>query len=111
VPAQAAGICEAGEGWDATRNLYRNRSGALDPPVCTAGTANGLNQIRYKPRGTFDVDLQLKARDATIAAPVGPLRITWVLGPNQAASDGGECAISPAITCTSNGSGSVRKCQ
>ena len=29
----------------------------------------------------------------------------------QAASDGGECAISPAIACTSNGSGSVRKCQ
>jgi endo-1,4-beta-D-glucanase Y len=111
VPAQAAGICAAGEGWDANRNRYRNRSGALDPPACTAGTANGLSQIRYKPRGTFDVDLQLKARDATIAAPVGPLRITWVLGPNQAASDGGDCAISPAIACTSNGSGSVRKCQ
>ena len=80
VPAQAAGVCEAGEGWDAARNLYRNRSGALDPPVCTAGSANGLSQIRYKHAGPSDLDLQLKARDATIAAPVGPLRITWVLG-------------------------------
>ena len=111
VPAQAAGVCEAGEGWDATRNMYRNRSGALDPPVCTAGSANGLSQIRYKPRGGFDLDLQLKSRDATIAAPVGPLRITWVLGATQAASDGGQCALSTAVACTSNGSGSVRKCQ
>jgi endo-1,4-beta-D-glucanase Y len=110
VPAQAAGACEAGEGWDAARNLYRNRSGALDPPACTAGTANGLSQIRYKPRGALDLDLQLKARRATIAAPVGPLRLTWVLGATQAASDGGQCALSTAVHCTSNGSGSVRKC-
>ena len=111
VPAQSAGACEAGEGWDASRNMYRNRSGALDPPTCTAGSANGLGQIRYRPRGTYDLDLQLKARDATIAAPVGPLRLTWVLGATQAASDGGRCASSTAIACTSNGSGSSRKCR
>lgn len=111
VPPQSAGICEAGEGWDAARNLYRNRSGALDPPACTAGSANGLGQIRYKPRGAFDLDLQLRARDATIAAPVGPLRLTWVLGASQAASDSGQCAPSTAVHCTSNGSGSIRRCQ
>ncbi len=111
VPGQAAGVCEAGEGWDAARNLYRNRSGALDPPVCTAGSANGLSQIRYKTKDSSDLDLQLKARDATIAAPVGPLRITWVLGPTQAESDAGQCALGTAVACTSNGSGSVRRCQ
>lgn len=111
VPAQAAGVCDAGDGWDAARNLYRNRSGAFDPPACTAGSANGLDQIRYTPRGPYDLDLQLKARHAIVAAPVGPLRLTWVLGATQAASDGGRCALSPSITCASNGSGSVRKCQ
>ena len=111
VPAQAAGACEAGEGWDAVRNLYRNRSGALDPPACTTGSANGLSQIRYRPRSGFDVELQVKARNATIAAPVGPLRLTWVLGDGQAASDAGHCAVSTAVTCTSNGSGSVRRCE
>jgi endo-1,4-beta-D-glucanase Y len=111
VPAQSAGVCEAGEGWDAARNRYRNRSGALDPPACTAGSANGLSQIRYKVRGPSDLDLQVKARDAAIAAPVGPLRLTWVLGATQAASDGGQCALSTAVTCTSNGSGSGRTCQ
>lgn len=111
VPSQAAGACAAGEGWDAVRNMYRNRSGALDPPTCTAGTANGLSQVRYRTRSAYDVDLQLKARNATIAAPVGPLRLTWVLGPGQPASDAGHCAVSTTVTCTSNGSGSVRRCQ
>ena len=68
-------------------------------------------QIRYRPRDTLDLDLQLKARKATIAAPVGPLRLTWVLGATQAASDGGQCALSTAVTCTSNSCGSARKCQ
>lgn len=111
VPAQSSGACVAGEGWDAARNLYRNRSGALDPPTCTAGSANGLGQIRYKVRDASDLDLQVKARGAAIAAPVGPLRLTWVLGATQAASDGGRCALSTAVSCASNGSGSVRKCE
>lgn len=111
VPPQTAGVCAAGDGWDAARTMYRNRSGALDPPACTAGSANGLGQIRYRPRGPLDLDLQLKARNATIAAPVGPLRLTWVLGATQAAGDGGQCALSTAVTCSSNRSGSVRKCQ
>lgn len=110
VPAPAAGGCAPGDGWDAARSLYRNRSGALDPPACTAGSANGLGQIRYKVRGPSDLDLQMKARNATIAPPLGPLRLTWVLGATQAASDGGACAFSTAVTCASNGGGSVRKC-
>jgi hypothetical protein len=111
VPSQAAGVCEAGDGWDAARYMYRNRSGAMDPPACTAGSANGLGQIRYKARSAYDLDLQLKAKGASIAAPVGPLRLTWVLGPGQSASDGGQCAVSVALPCTANGSGSTRRCR
>ncbi|MDX2170591.1 MAG: glycosyl hydrolase family 8 [Deltaproteobacteria bacterium] len=111
VPSQAAGSCDAGDGWDSGRFMYRNRSGALDPPMCTAGSANGLNQIRYRPRDANTLDLQVKSRGANIAAPVGPLRLTWVLGPGQPASDSGQCATSVALPCTANGSGSTRKCR
>ena len=111
VPPQAAGTCAAGEGWDTGRLLYRNRSGALDPPACTPGSANGLSLVRYRPRSATDLDLRLKARRATIAAPVGPLRLTWVLGPGQASSDAGHCATSVTVTCRSNDSGSVRRCE
>lgn len=111
VPAQAAGACAAGDGWDAPRNRYRNRSGALDPPACTAGSANGLSQIRYRPRSATDLELQLKVRNAAIAAPVGPLRLTWVLGAGQPSSDAGHCAASIAVQCAANGSGSVRRCK
>ncbi|MCC6850263.1 MAG: hypothetical protein IT294_17365 [Deltaproteobacteria bacterium] len=111
VPPLSAGVCDAAEGWDTARNRYRNRSGALDPPGCTAGSANGLGQIRYKPRGAYDLDLQLRARAATVVAPVGPLRLTWVLGAAQSASDAGRCATSAAIGCTGNGSGSARRCR
>ena len=111
VPAQGAGVCHAKEGWNALRFLYRNRSGALDPPTCTAGSANGLSQIRYRPRSAYDLDLQLKARKASIAAPVGPLRVSYVLAADEAAGAAGQCAISATLTCTSNGSGTVRRCE
>jgi hypothetical protein len=113
VPSQAAGVCDPSEGWSASgsRTLYRNRSGALDPPACTAGSAAGLSQIKYKPRSAHDLDLQLKARNASLPAPLGPLRVTYVLGSSQAASDGGLCAISAEIPCTVNASGRTVKCQ
>jgi hypothetical protein len=114
VPSQAAGVCDAGlDGWDASgsRTIYRNRSTALDPPMCTLGSSAGLNQIKYKPRTAHDLDLQMKARNATLAAPVGPLRVTYVLGSTQAASDGGECAVSGEVACAANGSGNTVRCE
>ena len=111
VPAQAAGVCDASDGWDPARLRYRNRSGAMDPPGCTAGSANGLGEIRYKVRDAKTLDLQIKIKGASITAPVGGLRITYVLGADQPASDGGQCAVSVAVPCTANGSGSSRKCR
>jgi hypothetical protein len=112
IPAQSAGAC-SGDGWDAkpARTLYRNRSTALDWPACTAGTARGLGLIKYKLRSAVDLDVLVKARSASIANPVGPLRITWVLGSGQADSDAGRCAISAPIACSANGSGSTVRCR
>jgi hypothetical protein len=102
-----------------SRTLYRNRSTALDPPACTAGSAAGLQQIKYKPRGAFDLEFQIEKKKATIAVPVGPLRAmlvgplramlvgplraTLVLGKTQAAGDAGHCGVSAAVPCTSGG--------
>lgn len=110
VPALADGAC-AGDGWDAraARTIYRNRSTALDPPICTAGSARGLGLLKYKPRSSLDVDVQLRARGASIPVPVGPVRATWVLGSTAAASDAGRCATSAPLACTTTGSG--RRCR
>jgi endo-1,4-beta-D-glucanase Y len=111
VPAPAAGVCDARDGWDTARLRYRNRSGALDPPACTSGSANGLSEIRYTARDANSVDVQIKVRHASIGAPQGALRITYVLGPDQPASDAGRCAVSVATACAANRSGSARKCR
>jgi hypothetical protein len=113
IPPAAAGSCESGDGWqvNGADASYRNSSTALDPPTCTPGSANGLSQLRYRARGTLDFEVQLKARKTTIAAPVGPLRATLVLGSGQAASDSGQCAMSAPVDCTPNGSGSAVRCR
>lgn len=114
VPPAAAGACgAAGDGWltKGTRSSYRNRTTAMDPPVCTAGSSRGLNLLKYKGGGSVALDVQVKARHAAITAPVGPLRATWVLGSTQADSDNGRCAISAPIPCATNGSGSTVRCR
>jgi endo-1,4-beta-D-glucanase Y len=105
VPSAAGGVCDARDGWDANprRTIYRNRSTALDPPVCTAGTSSGLSLIRYKARDAFGLDFLIKAKNASIATPVGPLRATLVLADTEAAGDAGECAFGTAPPCSGNG--------
>ena len=43
VPPSSVTACDPREGWriSGKRTLYRNRSGALDPPACTAGRQAG----------------------------------------------------------------------
>ncbi|MCK6555684.1 glycosyl hydrolase family 8 [Candidatus Binatia bacterium] len=109
IPPASAGPCGSGDGWKVatTRTTYRNRSTALDPPVCTAGSSGGLSELRYRPYDTTELEVQAKARRATIAAPLGPLRASLVLGNTQAAGDNGVCAISTVVPCTPSGN-SVR---
>jgi len=114
VPPFAAGACDPiHDGWllRGRRTIYRNRSTAFDPPTCTAGSSRGLSSLTYTSRSALDLDLQIGARRATIPSPVGPLRATLVLGSTQAASDGGTCAVSLPVSCTSNRTGSVVRCR
>jgi hypothetical protein len=106
VPSSSVTGCSPSDLWKVTPKTtsYRNSSGSLDPPACTPGTAAGLRQLKYKPRSARDVTFQVKANGASIAAPVGPLRLTLVLGDDAAASTGGECGISADLACTASGS-------
>jgi cysteine-rich repeat protein len=96
VPPADAGTCEWGDGWTtkATLARYRNASGAVDPPVCTAGSANGLTRVllvdrRTKARG---IHVRAKASGAPFTTPTGPVRLTVVLG-GEAESLAGACAV------------------
>lgn len=106
------------DGWKTnqprTKQIYKNRSGAL-PPSCTAGSANGFSLLKLKDRrDTFGgIQIRAKAKDATIPRPVGPLRLTLVLGATSAAGTAGECgtaSFAPA-SCNYSGSGSTLICR
>jgi hypothetical protein len=105
IPSSAAPVCGPADGWKVTpkTTTYRNSSGAVDAPACTPGSAAGVRQLKYKPRSSRDVTFQLNARDATIATPVGPVRLTLVLGDTAGASAAGECGISAQLECTAKG--------
>lgn len=108
VPGAGDPVCNAGDdGWKVgpKSTAYRNRSGALDAPTCTIGSANGLRQIRYRQPSSRDVTFQIKTRNSTIPAVIGPLRATLVLGDTMAANNGGECGISQELTCTLKATG------
>ncbi len=108
VPGNGDPSCQADDdGWSVgpKSTTYRNRSGALDAPTCTPGSANGLRQIRYRRPSERDIQFQIKARNATIAAVVGPLRVTLVLGDSAASNGGGECGISQALACSVKATG------
>ena len=47
-PIPGGAGCDARDGW--TRSRYANASGRIDPPACTAGSANGLRTLRFKDR-------------------------------------------------------------
>jgi len=112
VPPAAAGTCDARRDvWKVTptTTLYRNGSNALDPPACTAGSARGLFQLRYRARSSRDLELLLKAKKASIGTVVGPLRASFVLGPAQADGDAGRCAVSSPVACSGGATG--RRCK
>jgi hypothetical protein len=63
-----------------------------------------LSKLKYRPRSDHDFDFEARARRGTIAAPVGPLRATLVLGDDAATGTSGACAISAALPCTATSS-------
>ncbi|MBI3783156.1 MAG: hypothetical protein HY270_07130 [Deltaproteobacteria bacterium] len=112
IPPAAAGACDTlKDGWTVGKvsTTYRNGSTALDPPVCTLGSSHGLRRLKYRPRTNRDLDFEVTAGPSTLAAPVGPLRATLVLGSTAAAGDNGGCGLSRSLTCS--GTAGARRCK
>jgi len=83
--------CGKGDGWRGP--VYRNRSNALEPPVCFAGSAHGLTLLRVKDKRVRGGGITFRAvmNGATMPVPAGPLRVTLVLGADAAAGAAGRC--------------------
>jgi len=107
VPALSAGVCDARrDGWKqkGSKIQYRNKSGALDPPTCSAASANGLSKIKYRVRSPLDFDVLLRSKRSMIGDSSGPVRVTLVFGASAAASAAGECATTSELVCQQKGS-------
>ena len=85
--------CRPKDGWRGL--IYRNRSGAIDPPACTRGSALGLRKITLKDdRATSrGIAVTLVARGTRLDAPHGPLRLTIALGATGDDLLAGLCAV------------------
>jgi len=87
------------DGWKSSRNqrayVYQNKTGALVADGCAPGSAQGLRRLALKDRraSSGHVRFSLAAQRAAIAAPVGPLRMTIVLGADAADGQAGACAV------------------
>jgi len=98
-PVAAPDGCGRRDGWfvatDArtTTYRYRNVSGEIDPPVCTAGSALGLRSLRITDRRETAgaIDLVLDVKQAPIPLPIGSLQATVVFGTAPLAT-GARCA-------------------
>lgn len=107
------------DGWQVNntriRHAYRNASDAIDPPACTFTSANGLKLLKFRDtRATKSVlKFLVKAKQATIASPIGPLRATIVLGATASAGAAGECAVHAFSTlgCRYNSSRTALICR
>jgi cysteine-rich repeat protein len=117
IPAGApGGGCDPKDGWSVSGSgltyVYRNRSGALDPPGCTTGSAKGLalTKVSDKRSTRSEVGFKLLAKKATVPALVGPLRVTFVLGASAAESIAGECGVA-LVFCTTNATGTTKVCR
>lgn len=68
IPPASAGSCLAPrDGWQvsARRSTYRNKSGAIDPPACTADSAQDLQQLSFSTKpstGTTTVQMSVVGR-------------------------------------------------
>lgn len=90
VPAGARGsvACGKKDGWK--KLAYLNKSGAVDPPACTSGSATGLRSITLtdKRKKNKGIAFALSAPSAALNPPVGPLSIEIVLGGEAALAEG-----------------------
>ena len=90
-PIPSGAGCGTRDGW--TKARYANASGRIDPPACTAGTANGLRTLRFKDRRKKGkgIAFLLGTKGSHLAPLAGPFRATIVLGASAVASSVGDC--------------------
>jgi hypothetical protein len=111
-------ICGPKDGWKTNPGLtaqkYANKTNQNQNAACAANSANGINgaQAKDKTAKLKGAAFQVKGKNGTYASPVGPLRMTVVLGgPGEAA--GGQCGhitFGPT-NCASSGGGKTFKCK
>ena len=92
-PVPSGAGCDSRDRW--TRTRYANVSGRIDPPACTAGSANGLRTLRFKDRRRKGKGIAfiVTTKGSNLGTPVGPFRGTIVLGASAVASASGECGV------------------
>jgi predicted outer membrane repeat protein len=97
-PVPGGSGCDARDGWKRTR--YANVSGRIDPPACTAGSANGLRTIRFKDRRRRGkgIAFLVTTKGSNLGPLVGPFRGTIVLGASAVASTVGDCGTHGFVT-------------
>lgn len=107
IPSESSGVCGPGDGWKVKpkTTLYKNRTLAIDPPACVAGSGPGKLKLRYRVRSARDLNVVFKVRKATLASIVGPLRATLILGDSAAAGTAGACGVAEPLVCVAKGSG------
>ncbi len=86
-PGGVGGGCDATrDGWSThhpgAMRVYRNVSDAIDPPLCTPASANGLRVVSLRSRrpAPQQTTVRLRTKRSVVAPIVGPLRATIVLG-------------------------------
>lgn len=90
--------CDPRDGWASSGRgrvqTYLNRSGSVDDPLCTTGSARGLRMLRLRDRRPSGRGVEFNGR---LQAPrwevVGPLRGTLILGTNADAGATGACGV------------------
>ncbi|MEY4948888.1 MAG: hypothetical protein RL698_1099 [Pseudomonadota bacterium] len=103
IPAAGAATCDARrDRWRTSGSVarYSNGSGAIDAPRCTAGSARGLFRLEFAALSDREVGVRASSEGvAPSAAPVGPVRLTVVLGADAGAGSSGACGISADLSC------------
>jgi hypothetical protein len=111
VPTGAEDACAArGEGW--RRLTFRNVVKPGDAPECVLGTADRLIATFRMPRVPgAGLAFNFRLSGATIPAPVGPVRLTVVLGNDADAFAAATCGNpQPTLTCTASYNGKTVRC-
>jgi len=111
--------CDRRDGWRVARGrmVYRNVSTTADPPLCTRGSANGLTSLELRDRRAQGrgITFEMRTRNSRLAtAPVGPLRVTLVLGVPPLDDAHATCATTTAFAaprCVARRNGTRLRCE